>query len=180
MFGAYLKLVDRERQSRDISRRPSSRGWRAANVIWMDPSISTFTCGRHHLNPCIVYSQHHEDGAVASNRRHDASTLQYRAGPDRSGCALPRISVAHSPHMGADVPFAARALCPTAESPGGAEGCESRKTHAKTRRHCGMWTFTLGHNMHVGVDDQPRRLQAGVERRQGAQDHDRAGWNTPS
>jgi hypothetical protein len=156
--------MNKVQQSRDISRRPSSRGWRAANVIWLDPSISTFTCGRHHLNSCIVHSQHHEDGAVACIRRHDAATLQYRAGPDRSGRSLPRITVAHSSHMGPDVPFTTGALRPTAESSGGAESCKPRETHAKTRRHCRMRTFTLGHHMHISMDDQPRRLQAGVER----------------
>ena len=155
MFGAYLMLVDREGQSRDISRRPSSRGWRAANVIWMDPSISTFTCGRHHLNPCIVYSQHHEDGAVASNRRHDAATLQYRAGPDRSGCAVPRISIAHSPHMGAHLPLPTRAIHKATKPSRDPEGCKSRAAHATARGDCRMWTFTVRSDLYLGMDDQP-------------------------
>ena len=81
------------------------------------------SCVRHHLDSCIVYSQHHEDGAVASIRRHDAATLQYRVGPYGPRRSLPRIAVTHPSHMGSDVPFAAGALHPAAESSGSAEGC---------------------------------------------------------
>jgi hypothetical protein len=80
--------------------------------------------------------------------------------------------------MGPHFPFAARVVYSSPEPAGDPEGSQPRSTHATTCSHCRMWTFTFRPDVHLGMDGQSRRLQAGAESRHGAQDHDSPGGNT--
>jgi len=147
------------RWSRRYARSSSARflqGGVALTTIWTTIATSQ-RC--HDRITCIAAftptPQHHEDGALAFIRGHDAASIFHRARSHRSRCAVSSLAVTHPPHMGPHFPLPPGALYSPPELARDPESGQLGETHAKTSGYCRMWPFALRSDLHLGMDDQP-------------------------
>jgi hypothetical protein len=97
-------------------------------------------------------------------RAQRAVALRHRAREARPRSPVPRLPIVHSPHMGAHLPRAARAIHTPTIDPRDTKGGDARAAHAAEGSHSRMRTFTVRAHVHVGMDGEPGRLQPSAER----------------